>query len=662
MLALSDAAGSGMPVGFESYLTAYPLRSDEAFALARTWAAPEMPRPGCVWTHTLIIGVSDLVRLGSAAKLCQLFRRPSLSPEGYEVKLSALSGDGFSLDQTTMTLAPRVIEALYADSPAKPVVVSAERAEDIEPLFLALWDQQWAEQRSAFTFSTGSSAPRVLDGVPFQLQAAPATAARRMSRKLKAVHVETDPARKPSPRLPKWAEVAAESLGNEHSSMHRFIRRVGETLPADRTYFRPLVIAHQDCKIYRGPRLVRSLIEMAAKSFPSADQGVALKVALLGSTSDIDSYQITASESEVVLTLAASDQADAFPADALKIEQRAEDWWTTNQDYAAVVQLAELPELTLRETFLTGVACTMSVSEIHRFLAEHRPADVAMVIRRKQIPDQPAYWQCPPDLQVRLAQIVAGAPDQFGKDLPTIIQAALTAHADAAAPALDEAAASQIVPIVAGWIGQTGDIEGIGPRWRAALAARVHEVLAWLSAQESPTPWSAWLAVTLIQPNTAAILDAGVAMWLKILNLADLLPTPQRLQINAFFLGMGLSDSADATFPAVDASFAKIYWAAHAGEFDKHAWNYVNPWLPESPWWREWDRCERLRRSIVDRFVGQKWSPHLLFDLARDTAVFADLVNEFRDTRDGRRFLRAVTRAVEGGDFAVPPERFQLIN
>src|SRR6266478_6408008 len=54
MLRMSDLSGTSMASGFQDYLTGYPLQSLDAYALARTWYAPEMPRPGCVWTHTLI--------------------------------------------------------------------------------------------------------------------------------------------------------------------------------------------------------------------------------------------------------------------------------------------------------------------------------------------------------------------------------------------------------------------------------------------------------------------------------------------------------------------------------------------------------------------------------------------------------------------------------
>ena len=55
VLRMSDLSGSKHCAGFEEYLTGYPLESVNMYALAKTWYAAEMPRPGCVWTHTLLI-------------------------------------------------------------------------------------------------------------------------------------------------------------------------------------------------------------------------------------------------------------------------------------------------------------------------------------------------------------------------------------------------------------------------------------------------------------------------------------------------------------------------------------------------------------------------------------------------------------------------------
>lgn len=76
VLMMSDASGSGVTAEGISYLTGYPLPESGLYALARTWPAPEMPRPGCVWTHTLFIEFADLATLDSPSQLASLFKPP----------------------------------------------------------------------------------------------------------------------------------------------------------------------------------------------------------------------------------------------------------------------------------------------------------------------------------------------------------------------------------------------------------------------------------------------------------------------------------------------------------------------------------------------------------------------------------------------------------
>lgn len=52
MQVMSDLSGPGVKPGVDGYLTGHPLEGVGKYVLARTWAAPEMPRPGCVWTHS----------------------------------------------------------------------------------------------------------------------------------------------------------------------------------------------------------------------------------------------------------------------------------------------------------------------------------------------------------------------------------------------------------------------------------------------------------------------------------------------------------------------------------------------------------------------------------------------------------------------------------
>jgi len=77
ILRMSDLSGSSVVKGFEHYLTGYPLDSINGYALAMTWYASEMPRPGSVWTHTLVLPVQTMAAIPSLGSLIRLFKRPS---------------------------------------------------------------------------------------------------------------------------------------------------------------------------------------------------------------------------------------------------------------------------------------------------------------------------------------------------------------------------------------------------------------------------------------------------------------------------------------------------------------------------------------------------------------------------------------------------------
>src|SRR5258706_9493445 len=73
LLKMSDLSGSISGSEFDPYITAYPL-SNQFYAIAKTWPASEMPRPGCVWTHTILVSPATLGRIENLAELVKLFQ------------------------------------------------------------------------------------------------------------------------------------------------------------------------------------------------------------------------------------------------------------------------------------------------------------------------------------------------------------------------------------------------------------------------------------------------------------------------------------------------------------------------------------------------------------------------------------------------------------
>ncbi len=175
ILVLSDMSGPSMQSGFDEYLTGYPLPGSEFFVLAKTWYAPEMQRPGCVWTHSLLIPRAQVPHVMTAC-LLEVFRRPRL--DGVEKAAAAQivlgdeagdvsSGDWFDERRVAAALVGAVL------GQPRPVIVPVESAAQLEGVVLRLWEQLWPAERARFSFCTGALMPRSNAGALLDLQAVP---------------------------------------------------------------------------------------------------------------------------------------------------------------------------------------------------------------------------------------------------------------------------------------------------------------------------------------------------------------------------------------------------------------------------------------------------------------------------------------------------------
>lgn len=67
-----------------SYITSYRLLDKPFYVIAKSWYADEMSRPGCVWTHSLLIYEDDLKNIDDFRKLSNLFKRPSIDESTFD--------------------------------------------------------------------------------------------------------------------------------------------------------------------------------------------------------------------------------------------------------------------------------------------------------------------------------------------------------------------------------------------------------------------------------------------------------------------------------------------------------------------------------------------------------------------------------------------------
>ena len=326
LLSMSDLAGHGFADKFDGYLTGYPVPALGKYALGRTWYAHEVERPGCVWTHTLLIDFADLPRLDPAQSVLHYFRRPtSLEEKGsYEspLKIEVRGAAASALREVDECACVRLVDALYGERMA-PVLVEASHAGEFDDLVFAIWAQQWPRLRRSFSFCTGALSLRSLGKSLLDLQIVPRS--RRMSAEranplVRGIDLASSENR---PTYEEWLTAAVTDLRLGGSPLRTFLRDYGADVPPERASFRPLARSFLAVEgVRRNLVSVDELVLAVGEGFPNPASAVCLKrdifFALKRTYGDVG-----VSETDLLLAALRTESDAAFDLEDLGIEERA---------------------------------------------------------------------------------------------------------------------------------------------------------------------------------------------------------------------------------------------------------------------------------------------------------------------------------------------------
>ena len=169
--AASDLASDVRLDPSESYVTGLPLHDSRRYALIRTWPAPEMPRPGCVWSHVLLLDEAALSTQRDMSTFFALFRNPKQTDRGfYTVPISSMPTVGSEVVAPS-DLVVETLESYYARETA--FLNAGVAAEQIEAAIAAVWSQQWPKLRAGFSFRTARLGSTRRRNARYDVQVAP---------------------------------------------------------------------------------------------------------------------------------------------------------------------------------------------------------------------------------------------------------------------------------------------------------------------------------------------------------------------------------------------------------------------------------------------------------------------------------------------------------
>ncbi|HZZ42455.1 MAG TPA: hypothetical protein VFE58_05930 [Tepidisphaeraceae bacterium] len=658
LVILSDLSGPTSVSGFDTYLTGYAIVGTEYYALARTWIAPEMERPGCVWTHTLLIRQEDLQVIPDCRRLNQFFRRPKrddLSPTFSRPITVDLSDPDYP-SSLNVGQAATVLKAIYEGQ--SPVFMQCDTSAEADDLFLGIWSQQWPTLKTRFFFCSGSLSNREIGGRSFDLQAISSRLSREIRREVRrAIILE---GRADEPPSSGWLKQTLEDLRQTGETPLRTFLACVAWPSAGRDSFKALVEMNELAADLDGSAEgFEELIRLVAQRYPGPDEGIELKNALTGAHGAIRDFIKLPTRSAILRKLSITSVYPAFDANLMGLAELAGELWVDDSAAALelLVWLSSSPLNPLGEEIFRGLIAKIGANEIGIIVQHASRMLPAIVTSKPSLAAVSTIWKVSPDRQREIVDTMVSS--NAATNAVDVMPAVLSAGADAAAEGISQLFGSEVVVPILEWLDDNYAMHGsnLGSKWARLLANNSAITFNWLAHRDKiRIETVAYIARTL-NPNSKAVRDVAAKFWLRLLDLSSgVLAWPEMISFHAFLFTIALNNNGVGSDQLAARSFEVVYRAAELDEIPYDTWRIIQSELPSLPWWQGWDQCERLRRGIIAVFVRYEWPPESIFRCTSDPKLFAAILNSSQELKQGPQFFNNLANSVKSNRIHGPAQ------
>lgn len=637
LLMLSDISGPGARLDEVGYLTGFPLPESGMYALARTWPAPEMSRPGCVWTHTLLIDFAELATIKSLAALSPLFRRPELSSYADYGKTLMFLEQRAAVRPTQEDLAwgRRLLAGLY-DQPRSRVVAMRSDSMDNEALVLAVWSQQWPKLRRAFRFCTWTAADRSSEGHLFDLQLLPPMDRSIRTRFQGAVDLEALDG-----GVGSWLDDAVVDLAEpDIQGLRSFLHRLGGDIVHGREGFWPLCRLHHLVSDFETrPEALGAAVALLEGQFGAGQaRGARAMVAAAGMTraQEIDHTVLDFLLRNLDLVDAASLEAGA--------DNLGRGIWKLDPGRLLPLLECEDAHSIIPERTLAG----LRPDELLDGLRRSPSLMIPVLERRPDVMAQPAFWALDGlDSDVALAAVTPLEQLQM-----PVLGAIIAARRNDLAPRCVRRFGSLLVlQAVAPQVG----LNPVGQRLADWIREASYDryTVAKLLANDSPLSRTFLVALARTLDPDAVPNEYGLDPWWVGMNQATgPIAANDLVFLSAYLFCRALGGHSRNAAELARLGFETTYRAAERNELPVDVWQALERRLPRTFFWFDWDRCPRLRAAVIDLFVDRGLAPEVFAHLVEDDHLFFELADQSCRSGRSRRFLKEVywTLKNEPGD------------
>lgn len=597
-----------------SYITTYPLSQDNLYVVAKTWYANEMSRPGCVWTHSLILDLDNLDDDFDFRSLLDYFHRPANDGFKYNETIDVAIKNGGDFNEKIFL-------------PKYLAVVCGEILRFNAPLLFAVEKNSLYYQKCVLTIlqcmpyssirkirlCSGTADIRKDGQHPFNLQFSSIKGI--STSKLEIIDNQNNN---------DGLTFICTSLCN-NSDAGQLIRFFSSDTKCNLDNWTALgIIVNELEKAYGGENhsTYSDLVKYILNHFNSPKEGCLLKATFLGRkiahlfTSELDYY------------IQLSKVPDTSFKDWGKIDysNSIRTFMTCSYDnLVAVLSRLITSEDINSETSMViqSIANTISVEWQKKLASEQWSIYFTLLLQNKTMVYNNYWLSLSTDKVERVLSVLAGVDgaliDFWKEILSRVLQDSINLSNDVAQQMY--IAYPECILDIMNNIDRCGLSHIPSSLYRLCIS-HVECVLNWIKNKENISANSVEYIISYISPNSPIVKDKGAIVWKSFLHASKVDNTIE-YYIYMYSLSMNWND--EFSLEMLKKSFESIHFAMSNNKISLKNMNKLSPYMAELPFWQNWDNCKKLRKGTVKLLIKKGYNMNVLRNFTSSREINEEL-------------------------------------
>lgn len=585
-----------------SYLTCYPLTDSKYYVVAKTWYASEMERPGCVWTHSLLIDLGSLTSFFDFLSVFELFRHPDESNiESYNEAIVMGNYEERESMMARYEAMPSLNYWLFLLYGHKEPLLLTYQGDAItsQRFILSLMNHVPKAMLQGMSLCSGSGRLRKFDNdvFDFQLTSAARRSIPNLCGKIERIA-----------KLDGWYDNIAQSIVQEDVDIPMLIARFSNEIGFNVDALAAVVMVFTRLDKLKNPGEENAtkfnlILRIMATAFPRPEEGHHFKEVILSE----DVIRFFFNEKEFIYQMSVNPFWRAFDYDSFDFKDRVVRFLNNQElEVSASLMLTILKEQS--DNPAKEKVLEMSIrdySECDVFFLFKNFLDYYLFLSRKDsrmlnhlmwlvadkesfievlqlffhsVPVTFVYWE------LLLIRILVENVTVSETEIATI--------------------AEHVPSVVFIILERINSGKKVNKEWMAYCKLHPQNILDWMTETSSLKKEIVRMVIDTFEPDSDVVRKSNAVVWRCMLQAETDPEMHLEYCVFLFELSYNIMRNDDA-FKLYQKSFLSIYDAAKSNKIDCY-WIKIGPYCPRPFLGWEWDRCDMLRQGFAERLWLEK--------------------------------------------------------